>query len=81
MLAIADEERADWKAHGHPEHEFDEQMEDLLYKRNASWIAPIEKLHAAGGGFIAVGAAHTVGPRSVVDLLEKRGFQVTRLTP
>jgi uncharacterized protein YbaP (TraB family) len=81
MLAIADEERADWKAHGHPEHEFDEQMEDLLYKRNASWIAPIENLHADGGGFIAVGAAHTVGPRSIVDLLEKRGFQVTRLTP
>lgn len=81
MLALAEVERADWKAHGHPAREFDEQMEDLLYKRNASWIAPIEKLHADGGGFIAVGAAHTVGPRSVVDLLQKRGFQVTRLTP
>jgi uncharacterized protein YbaP (TraB family) len=81
IVAIADSERANWLEKGHPEKEYDEQMEDLLYKRNASWIAPIAKLHAEGGGFIAVGAMHLVGPRSVLELLEKKGYKVTRLTP
>jgi uncharacterized protein len=81
LMAVFDEERALWKRRGRPESELDEQMNDLLYKRNASWIAPIEKLHAEGGGFIAVGAAHAIGPNSVLDLLEKRGFKVTRITP
>jgi uncharacterized protein len=81
IVAIADSERVNWLQKGHPEKEYDEQMEDLLYKRNASWIAPIEKLHAEGGGFIAVGAMHLVGPRSVLEHLEKKGYKVTRLTP
>src|SRR5438094_858813 len=59
----------------------DHMMGDMLYARNASWIEPIEKLHAAGGGFIAVGAMHLVGKRSVLDLLRQRGYKVTRLTP
>ena len=80
MLAIQDSEKARWQAKGRPMSELDEAMEDLLYKRNASWIEPIEKLHAAGGGFIAVGAAHTIGPRSVRDLLEKKGFRITRIS-
>jgi len=81
IVAIADSERARWLERGHPAKEYDEQMEDLLYKRNASWIAPIEKLHAEGGGFIAVGAMHLIGPRSVLEMLEKKGYKVTRLTP
>jgi uncharacterized protein YbaP (TraB family) len=81
MMAVFEEERAIWKKKGHPESEFDEQMNDLLYKRNASWIAPIEQLHAAGGGFIAIGAAHALGPASVLDLLAKKGFAITRVTP
>ncbi|HEY5928444.1 MAG TPA: TraB/GumN family protein [Kofleriaceae bacterium] len=81
MIEIVDGERSRWKAKGRPESEYDEQMDDMLYKRNASWIAPIEKLHADGGGFIAVGAAHAVGPRSVNELLEQRGFKITRITP
>jgi uncharacterized protein len=80
LMAVFDAERARWKELGRPESEFDEQMDDLLYKRNASWIDPIEKLHAAGGGFIAVGAAHALGPRSVPELLEKKGYKVTRVT-
>jgi uncharacterized protein YbaP (TraB family) len=79
ILAISDAERAEWKAHGHDEKKFDEEMEDLLFKRNASWITPIEKLHADGGGFIAVGTAHLVGPRSVLELLSKKGYVVTRI--
>jgi uncharacterized protein YbaP (TraB family) len=81
ITAIVESERERWKAKGRPDAEFEESMTDMLYKRNASWIEPIVKLHAAGGGFIAVGAAHLVGPRSVLELLEKQGFTVTRLTP
>lgn len=81
ILAVHDRERELWLEKGRPAREYEEQMEDLLYKRNAAWIAPIEKLHAEGGGFIAVGAAHVVGPRGVLDLLEKKGFAVTRVTP
>jgi uncharacterized protein len=81
LLALTAQEREDFKKHGRSEKEYDAQMEDLLYKRNASWIAPIEKLHAEGGGFIAVGAMHVVGKRSVLDLLQQKGYKVTRITP
>ena len=81
ILAINDAERDEYKRHGHSEAEYDQQMDELLFKRNASWIAPIEKLHAAGGGFIAVGAMHLIGKRSVLDLLQQKGYKVTRLTP
>jgi uncharacterized protein len=80
LLSVFDAERERWKQKGRPLSEYDAQMDDLLYKRNASWIEPIEKLHADGGGFIAVGAAHAVGPKSVLELLEKKGFKVTRVT-
>ncbi len=80
ILALSDAERADFKRHGHTDAEFDAQLDDLLYNRNASWIGPIEKLHAEGGGFIAVGAMHLIGKRSVLDLLQQRGYKVTRLT-
>lgn len=81
MQAVQDSERALWLAKGRPAAEYDALLEDLLYKRNASWIEPIEKLHADGGGFIAFGAAHAIGPRGVLDLLSGKGFTITRLTP
>jgi uncharacterized protein len=81
IVAIADSERDRWQKRGRAVAEYDQQMEDLLYKRNASWIAPIEKAHADGPAFIAVGALHLIGPRSVVELLEKAGYKVTRITP
>lgn len=77
--AITEEQRRDALAHGYTAAEYDESLEDLLYGRNASWIAPIEQLHAGGGGFVAVGAMHLLGPRSVLELLGQRGFQITRL--
>lgn len=80
MVALAAAERERSIAKGRTAGEYDEEMDDMLYKRNASWIAAIEKLHADGGGFIAVGAAHLVGPKSVIELLEKKGFKVTRVT-
>jgi hypothetical protein len=81
IVALSDEERTDALHHGYTAAEYDREMDDLLYGRNASWIAPIEQLHAAGGGFVAVGALHLVGPRSVLDLLARRGYRVTRIAP
>ena len=80
ILAITAEQKVDALKHGFTEAEYVEQMEDILYKRNASWIPVIEKLHAGGGGFVAVGALHLIGPRSVLEMLEKRGFKITLVT-
>ena len=81
IQALTDAERADFKKTGRTDAEYDQQMEDLLFARNASWIPELEQLHADGGGFVAVGAMHLIGPRSVLDLLRQRGYKVTRLTP
>jgi len=81
LLKVTEKQKADALAHGFTEAEYAEQMNDMLYKRNASWIEPIEKLHTAGDGFVAVGALHLVGPKSVLELLEKRGYKITRVAP
>ena len=81
MLALTDDERTEAVKHGYTNAEYDQEMDDLLFHRNASWIGAIEKLHAGGGGFIAVGAAHLIGKGSVLDLLAKRGYKVTRVAP
>jgi uncharacterized protein YbaP (TraB family) len=80
ILAITARERERWLARGRSAAEYDEQMEDILFRRNASWMPAIEAIVTGGGGFIAVGAAHLVGPRSVVELLRQRGYNVTRIT-
>ena len=80
IVAISDGEKKRWLDKKRSEKEYDEMMEDMLYKRNASWIEPIEKAHAEGPAFIAMGALHAAGPRSVLELLEKKGFKVTRIT-
>jgi uncharacterized protein YbaP (TraB family) len=79
LLALAADERRQARTHGHSPRELDARATQLLYARNAAWLAPIERLHAAGGAFIAVGAAHTIGPRSLIELLARRGFTITRL--
>ena len=81
ILALGDDERAEALRHGYTAPEYDREMEELLYGRNASWIAAIEKLHDGGGGFVAVGALHLVGPRSVLDLLAQRSYHVARVVP
>ena len=55
-------------------------MEELLYKRNASWIDAIDELHRADSAIVAVGAAHLIGKRSVLELLSARGYKITRVT-
>jgi uncharacterized protein YbaP (TraB family) len=81
IQALTDAERADFKKSGRTDAEYDQQMEDLLFARNASWVPELEQLHAAGGAFVAVGAMHLIGKRSVLDMLRQRGYTVTRLTP
>jgi uncharacterized protein YbaP (TraB family) len=81
IVALSDGEKADALHHGYTAAEYDQEMNEMLYNRNASWIDAIEKLHAEGGGFVAVGALHLLGPRSVLTLLAHKGYQVTRVAP
>lgn len=81
MVKLSEDERTQALAHGYTAKEYDEFMQDMLYGRNASWIAGLEKMHAAGGGFIAVGAMHLVGPKNVLELLAKDGYTITRVVP
>lgn len=54
-------------------------MDALMYQRNRSWMPAIETHVQRGGAFIMIGAAHLVGETSVIDLLRKSGYRVTRL--
>lgn len=54
--------------------------ESLLIRRNQKWIPAIEKALAESHDvMILVGAAHLVGPDSVIALLKKKGHRVTQL--
>lgn len=53
-------------------------MQDLLLARNAAWIAGLEAAAAKGPTFVAVGALHLLGPGSVVELLQAKGWTVAR---
>ncbi len=80
MQQLTDAEKDFALKFGYTAAEYDAEMEDMLFKRNASWIDEIDKLTQDGGGFVAVGAMHLLGKRSVLDLLAQRGYKVTRLT-
>jgi uncharacterized protein YbaP (TraB family) len=81
LLALADQDRTYALAHGYTAAEYEREVTEMVYDRNASWIRAIEELHAAGGGFVAVGALHLLGKRSVLELLAHDGYKVTRVTP
>ncbi len=54
--------------------------EALLYSRNANWAEWIDtRLDQPGTVFIAVGAGHLAGAKSVQDLLSQKGIEVTRV--
>ena len=54
--------------------------EALLYKRNRNWVEWIDgRMDAPGTVFMAVGAGHLAGEKSVQDYLRQRGFAVTRV--
>lgn len=69
-----------WVAAGRDVALFPAFVKALLEDRNATWIPQIEQLHAEGGGFVAVGAGHLVGPGNVLDMLRAKGFTITRVT-
>ena len=53
----------------------------LLTDRNESWVEPIEKLaKGTKKTMILVGAGHLCGPGSVIDLLQKKGWKLRRVT-
>jgi uncharacterized protein YbaP (TraB family) len=79
-LAAMFDDQTLWKAAGRDPAQFHTFIKALLADRNEAWIPVIEKLHAEGGGFVAVGAGHLAGPHSVLDLLAARGYTITRLT-
>lgn len=54
-----------------------ELYERMLVERNRSWVAPVEScLQTNTPCFVVVGAAHLVGPHSLVAMLKQRGYQV-----
>lgn len=54
--------------------------EALLYNRNANWADWIKtRLDKPGSVFIAVGAGHLAGPKSVQDVLARKGIKVSRV--
>ena len=54
--------------------------EALLYSRNANWAEWIDtRLDTPGTVFIAVGAGHLAGAKSVQDYLAQKGIAVTRV--
>jgi uncharacterized protein YbaP (TraB family) len=51
--------------------------ERLLFERNRNWVAPVETCLSDGARcFVVVGAAHLVGPQSLVQLLRDRKHTV-----
>ena len=57
-----------------------EFAEDMLFSRNRAWAKWIaSRMAQPGTVFIAVGAGHLGGARSVNDLLAKGGYRLTRV--
>jgi uncharacterized protein len=54
-----------------------ELYDRLLVERNRNWVAPVEAcLTEKKACFIVVGAAHLVGPHSLIALLQQKGHRV-----
>lgn len=60
--------------------EYPDVYEALIRRRNQAWmIVLMQELHGAGVDFVAVGAAHIVGPDGLVEQLRRRGLRVERV--
>jgi uncharacterized protein YbaP (TraB family) len=51
----------------------------VLFARNARWLPRIEHALAQGNAFVAVGAAHLLGERGLLEEFRKRGYRVERV--
>jgi hypothetical protein len=57
-----------------------ELRQALLVARTANWAGQTDRLLKQGGTlFVAVGAAHVIGPDGLAALLARRGYTVTRI--
>ncbi len=79
MAALFDDKTM-WIAAGRDPATFGEFITASMTKRNRAWVPKIIELAEAGGGFVAVGAAHLVGPDNVLGMLTAEGFTVRRVT-
>lgn len=57
-----------------------ENYDLLFFKRNESWIAPIQSYVKKGNVFVAFGAGHLFGDRGVLNLLKKQGIEAKRVS-
>ncbi len=57
--------------------ELGSSAEELLDKRNHNWIPKMEELMKTKACFFAVGAGHLGGPNGIIELLRKKGYEVT----
>lgn len=61
------------------DEQFKDQVEELLWNRNANWIPIITKAIQEKPSFFAVGAGHLGGDKGVLALLRKAGYTVKAL--
>lgn len=60
--------------------DFPDLYRNLLVRRNREWLPRIEAMfEEPGTELVLVGAAHLVGPEGLLELLERRGYEVSRL--
>jgi len=65
--------------YGYTKADLERFKDVLLYRRNADWIPKLEKLFEQDKVFVAVGAGHLQGPRGVIELLKKDGYEIRRI--
>lgn len=53
-----------------------EEGDELLYNRNTRWVTLMPAIMKERPTFFAVGAAHLVGPRGVLQMLREAGYTV-----
>jgi uncharacterized protein YbaP (TraB family) len=53
--------------------------EELFTKRNRDWTSDVERYIEIGNIFVAVGAGHLGGDKSVIKMLEEKGHKVERV--
>lgn len=59
---------------------FPELKDEILDRRNRSWIAPIERFLTQDEDIlVVVGAAHLVGKEGVIELLKARGYKLEQM--